>query len=69
MLSLKIPKTPTRIGYEVNSSVSHVSRTLKQFVEKDIAVCITPEERIGRVYKLTKKGKQILEQLKEESKY
>lgn len=68
LLSLEIPKTPTQIGNEVDSSVSHVSRNLKQFTEKGIAVCVTPKERIGRVYKLTDKGKQILDQLKKETK-
>ena len=68
LLSLEIPKTPTQIGNEVDSSVSHVSRNLKQFAEKGIAVCVTPKERIGRIYKLTEKGEQILDQLKKETK-
>jgi len=64
LLSLKTPKTPTQIGSEVEASISHVSRTLKQFVDKGIIGCLTPKEKVGRIYSLTKEGKDILQKLK-----
>jgi predicted transcriptional regulator len=62
--SLEIPKTPTQIAKDVKSSVSHISRTLKQFEEKGIIECLTPKEKVGRIYKLTKEGKKIAERIK-----
>lgn len=64
LLSLETPKTPTQIGSKVNVSVSHVSRTLKDFTENRIAKCVTPKEKIGRIYILTEKGKDILKKIK-----
>jgi len=62
LTALQEPKTPTQIGKEVDSSVSHVSRNLKQFMEKGVARCLTPKLKMGRVYELTKLGKEILNQ-------
>ena len=59
--SLKHAKTPTQIGREIDSSVSNVSRTLRDFTEKDIAQCMTPKARVGKIYKLTKKGQEMLD--------
>jgi predicted transcriptional regulator len=64
LLSLKSQKIPTQIASEVKSSVSHVSRTLGEFVEKGIAKCLTPKQKVGRIYSLTKEGKEIQEKLK-----
>jgi len=64
LLSLKSQKTPTQIASEVKSSVSHISRTLTEFVERGIAKCLTPKQKVGRIYTLTKEGKEIQEKLK-----
>ncbi len=62
--SLSVSKTPTEIASEVGVSVSHVSRTLKEFVGKGIVELKTPNERVGRIYELTKEGKDILKHIK-----
>ena len=62
--SLETPKTPTQIGSKLDISISHVSRTLKNFVERGIVDCLTPQEKIGRIYKLTSKGEEILDKIK-----
>jgi len=62
LLALKEPKTPTQIGSEINSSVSHVSRNLTNFIEKGLVKCLTPKQKMGRVYKLTPSGEEILKQ-------
>jgi DNA-binding PadR family transcriptional regulator len=41
-------------------SVSEVSRSLKTLKDKKIVVCLNEDKRIGRVYSLTEKGKEIL---------
>lgn len=53
------PKTPKQISKEANMGLTHVSRTLKELVEKELVYCVNPGEVKGRVYKLTKKGRRI----------
>lgn len=64
IVSLEKPKTPTEIAKELKVSTSHVSRTLSEFVTKGIVECLTPKERIGKVYQLTKNGMDILREMK-----
>ena len=64
MLALEKPKTPTQIAHDTKLSTAHVSRTLKEFSEKDLVKCLTPKEKIGRVYQLTSRSREILKNLK-----
>jgi predicted transcriptional regulator len=32
-------------------------------MNKDIAKCLTPKQKIGRIYKLTEKGEKLLKKL------
>ncbi len=52
-------ETPTEIVKKTNLAPSHISRTLKEFSEKDLIRCETPNDHIGRVYVLTEKGEEI----------
>jgi DNA-binding MarR family transcriptional regulator len=40
---------------------SHVSRTLKELISKDLVKCINPEDRNFRFYEITQKGKKVLD--------
>ena len=42
---------------------TYTSRTLKELSEKNLIVCKNPEDRSFRFYKITKKGKEILEEV------
>ena len=64
ILALEKPKTPTQIAHDTKLSVAHVSRTLKEFSTKELVICLTPKEKIGRLYQLTDKGKEVLRNLK-----
>lgn len=64
-LLLVRPKTPSEISRELSKKAAQVSRTLKQFSEKGLVECKTPNYKIGRVYALTKKGEKLLEHFKE----
>lgn len=63
-VSLETAKTPTQISKIISISVSHVSRALKQFNDLQLAECITPKLKTGRVYELTKEGKELLNEVK-----
>jgi predicted transcriptional regulator len=60
---LSEPKTPTEIANALGVSVSHVSRTLREFDDRRLAVCKTPNAKIGRIYELTGEGRKILGKL------
>ncbi len=64
------PKIPSRICREVKEfnekiSLNSTSDILRNFVEKGIAVCLNPGEKVGRLYELTKKGKILREKILE----
>ena len=59
------PKTPKQIAVEVSLYLSHVSKTLNELQEFEIAICLTPELKRGRIYELTKEGKDLAKYLKE----
>jgi len=63
LLTLDTPSTPSEIADKIGVSVSHVSRTLAEFVEKGIIECLTPDAKIGRLYERTKTGNEIVKYL------
>jgi len=58
------PKTPKQIAIETSLYLSHVSQTLKELSSLEIATCLNPELKRGRVYELTKDGREIAKQIK-----
>ena len=56
-------KRPTEIAKETNIIPNHISKVLRELKEHNLAVCINPEMRKGRLYKLTPLGKTLLEEL------
>jgi len=59
LLCLSKPKTPTQIAKELNLSLPHVSRALKELEKEGIVECLTPNEKIGRIYRRTLIGEEI----------
>lgn len=60
------PKTPTQIANEIKKHQSHVSKTLQEIVEFDLAKCLNPNAKKGRLYELTEQGESLHSQLEEE---
>lgn len=54
---------PSQIAKKVNLRVSQVSSLLKGLKENQLVECINEESKIGRFYRLTEKGKEILKYL------
>ena len=63
--SLTNPKTPKDIAQECKISTSNVSNALIELKDKGLVNCITPEAHFCRFYELTKKGKELLDKIKE----
>jgi len=66
VVSLGKPKTPTEIAKELKLGVSHISRTLKEFKERGLVECLTPNQRMGKVFVLTDKGEEIRKEMMKE---
>lgn len=66
VLALDSQKIPSQIKNETKLEDSNVSRTLKELEKEGIVRCVTPNEKTGRIYELTKVGEEIKKEL---SKY
>ena len=64
-LALETPKTPTQLSDELKIHLSHISRALGELESKKLVVCLTPSEKVGRIYRLTERGKKVLKMVKE----
>jgi DNA-binding MarR family transcriptional regulator len=58
------PRTPSNISESSGEHLSHVSRALRELVERELAECMTPENSKNRIYAITDKGKKVLEELR-----
>jgi predicted transcriptional regulator len=56
-------KTPTELKKESGLNFNNVSRVLVQFTKHKLARCLTPKQKVGRVYTLTLRGKEVREEL------
>ena len=57
-------KSQSEIMKELKRYKSHNSRTIKELSDKKLIVCVNPEDRSFKFYKITKKGKNILKEAK-----
>jgi len=65
LLELKTPKTPTMLAKALKTSLPNISRALTQLESKGFVACLTPEEKVGKIYSLTDKGKEALKKIAE----
>ncbi|MCK4792631.1 MAG: hypothetical protein KAV87_53370 [Desulfobacteraceae bacterium] len=60
--------TPSQIHkkskqYDEKISLNNTSDVLRSFVRQELAICLNPEAKTGRLYKLTEMGEGIKEEL------
>lgn len=56
---IESPMTPKELAEESDISLSHVSNLLNGLSDEDIVVCVNPERKRGRVYRLTEIGSKV----------
>ena len=61
--NLDKPMTPTDLAKKTNLHRPAISRSLIEMTNKKIIKCLTPNEKTGRLYFLTDKGKKILKEI------
>jgi predicted transcriptional regulator len=59
------PLIPTQIKEKTDLSLNNVSDILREFRKRELAKCINPKEKTGRLYELTDKGKKLRKQLQD----
>jgi predicted transcriptional regulator len=57
------PATPTDVAKKTKYHRPSVSRVLIELQKKGLVDCLTPDEKLGRIYAISKKGREILEKL------
>lgn len=60
------PGTPKEIANRTEISLSHLSNILSELADEDVAVCVNPDRKRGRVYRLTELGNRVAKTLFEE---
>lgn len=58
-------KIPSNIAKDSEIKVNHISKVLSELKAHELVECINPEVRKGRLYRLTDKGEEMIENLKE----
>ena len=57
----KEPLSANDISKVLNIAISQTSFSLKELVEKKLVECLNPSDKIGKVYRITNDGKEILD--------
>ena len=65
MVSKNAPVMPSEIADAVDMSLKNVSTRLGYLAERGLVKCLNPDEKKGRLYVITKKGKTTLKKTKE----
>lgn len=66
LLEVNEPRTPSEIASNIDVSMNHVSRALRQMVsepKRSLVTCINPDSPYDRRYKLTEDGAAISEKI------
>lgn len=53
-------KLPSELSKETNISSSHISEVIKELTKMKLIECKNPKLRKGKIYSITKLGKEIL---------
>jgi len=64
-VALETPKMPAQLAKDLKIATPHISRALVELEAKGLVECLTPSERVGRIYRLTKRGQKALGLVKE----
>ena len=59
----KEPEIPSKIAKKSGINPNNVSNTIKQLRNHELVECVNPEYKMGRLYRLTDKGKNVAENL------
>ena len=57
--SLENPKMPSTLSKELNINKTHISRALKELLDREMIECKNPKTKKGKFYQMTIYGKVV----------
>ena len=64
-LALGEPKTPTQLAKELDINIGFISNILIELKERELIVCLSPNEKRHRFYQISKSARKLLEKVNE----
>lgn len=64
ILKLETPRTPTYLAKDLDLNLANISRAISELEDRGIVICLTPKQKVGKIYSLTKKGKDVISKMK-----
>ena len=61
---LTTPLMPSELGREMNISLTHASKIIRELHSKRLVACLNETLKIGRIYRITGQGKKVLGEVK-----
>ena len=61
--NLEKPGTPTELATKLQIQRSTVSRAILELQDKKLIKCLTPNEKMGRLYQIIDLGRKILKEI------
>ena len=55
--------SPTEITRQTNCYQSRISQALTDLASRDLVVCVNPDDRKGKLYRLTQDGERVYSQI------
>lgn len=53
--------SPTELSRQLDIERSTISRAILELTDKGLVECLTPDERMGRYYRITETGKKVVD--------
>lgn len=67
IVHLQGTQTPSEVAKKSGYSLNHASKVLNEFKKEKFVKLLNPEDKTGRLYELTSKGKVVRDKVKESS--
>ena len=61
-------KTPTDLSTVLKIPISHISKTLSELQEAQLIICLTPNRRKKKFFKITEQGIELLSSINKMTK-
>ena len=62
---LDTPSTPTLLAQELHTSIPNISRALRELLSKKLIESLTPKQRSGKLFVVSKQGRLVSSRVKE----
>lgn len=62
------PRTPTQVSKELKLNIGFITNIFIQLKNRNLIECLSPKEKRHRLYKITTKGTQILNEIEKLNK-